>query len=68
MESDLLYSGLILTAAVLSLWTGALLAAACVFFASAVRSPMSASSSSQTPPAGFERSACSELRVRGSKL
>jgi len=29
---DLLYSGLILTALMLSLWTGALVAAACCFF------------------------------------
>jgi hypothetical protein len=32
-EADLLYSGLIVTALMLSIWTGALLAAACVFFA-----------------------------------
>ena len=32
-EADLLYSGLIATALMLSLWTGALLAAACIFFA-----------------------------------
>jgi len=31
-QSDLLYSGLMLTALILSVWTGALLAAACVFF------------------------------------
>jgi hypothetical protein len=32
-EADLLYSGLIATALMLSLWTGALVTAACVFFA-----------------------------------
>jgi len=32
-QADLLYSGLVVTAVILSLWTGALLAAACVFFA-----------------------------------
>jgi hypothetical protein len=33
MEADLLYSGLIATAIMLSVWTGALVAAACIFFA-----------------------------------
>jgi hypothetical protein len=32
-EADLLYSGLIVTAVILSIWTGALVTAACVFFA-----------------------------------
>lgn len=32
-EADLLYSGLIVTAVMLSIWTGALVTAACVFFA-----------------------------------
>ena len=35
MESDLLYSGLIATAVMLSVWTGALVTAACIFFAPA---------------------------------
>jgi hypothetical protein len=30
-NGDLLYSGLMVTAVILSVWTGALLAAACVF-------------------------------------
>jgi hypothetical protein len=38
-QGDLLYSGLIVTALMLSVWTGALLAAACVFFAPAVFTP-----------------------------
>ncbi|MGA9472786.1 MAG: hypothetical protein WBV36_10000 [Terriglobales bacterium] len=33
MESDLLYSGLIATAIMLSVWTGALVTAAFIFFA-----------------------------------
>jgi len=32
-EADLLYSGLIATALILSIWTAALLTAACIFFA-----------------------------------
>ena len=39
MESDLLYSGLIATAVMLSVWTVALVAAACVFFAPAFFEP-----------------------------
>ena len=35
-EADLLYSGLIATAVMLSLWTGALVTAACIFFAPAL--------------------------------
>jgi hypothetical protein len=37
-EADVLYNGLIVTAIVLSLWTGALVTAAYFFFASNVRS------------------------------
>jgi hypothetical protein len=36
---DLLYSGLILAALMLSLWTAGLLTAACVFFAPSVLAP-----------------------------
>lgn len=32
-QADLLYSGLLVAALILSLWTGALVTAACVFFA-----------------------------------
>jgi hypothetical protein len=32
-EADLLYSGLIVAAVILSIWTGALITAACFFFA-----------------------------------
>ncbi len=35
-RADLLYSGLIATALLLSIWTGALVTAACVFFAPAL--------------------------------
>jgi hypothetical protein len=35
-EADLLYSGLIATALMLSIWTGALLTAACIFFAPSI--------------------------------
>jgi hypothetical protein len=35
-RADLLYSGLIVTAIILSVWTGALVAAACIFFAPAL--------------------------------
>lgn len=38
-RADLLYSGLILAALMLSLWTAGLLTAACVFFAPAVLAP-----------------------------
>jgi hypothetical protein len=46
---DLLYSGLMVTAFMLSVWTGALLAAACVFFAPAFfasRAPKASNSKS----------------------
>lgn len=37
-QADLLYSGLIFTALMLSVWTGVLLTAACVFFAPTIHS------------------------------
>jgi hypothetical protein len=68
MEQDLLYSGLMLTAAVLSVWTGLLLTAACVFFASAVRRPGSASSASRPAKSAFDRSRRPGLMAHSSKL
>ena len=35
-QTDLLYSGVIATALLLSVWTGALLTATCIFFAPAI--------------------------------
>ncbi|MFZ0480174.1 MAG: hypothetical protein WAL71_13605 [Terriglobales bacterium] len=38
-RADLLYSGLMFTAIILSIWTAALLTAACCYFATAVFGP-----------------------------
>jgi hypothetical protein len=48
-QADLLYSGLIVTALALSLWTGALLAAACIFFAPSFFTPRPNRPSSHKP-------------------
>jgi hypothetical protein len=49
MEADLLYSGLIATAIMLSVWTGALVTAACIFFGPSFWAPRAGHSPIRKP-------------------
>jgi len=63
---DILYSGLLVTAVILSVWAGVLLTATCVFFAPAIFGPASGSSEAQPSAARFDRLGRSKLAARSS--
>lgn len=65
---DLLYSGLIVTALMLSLWAAVLVTATCIFFVPSLFAPVQASSNLKVPlPAPASRTGPS-LVARSSRL
>jgi hypothetical protein len=63
---DVLYSGLMLTAFMLSLWTAVLVTAACVFFAPAALGRVPGTTSNPSSSSAFEKAASSKLVTRRS--